>query len=134
MSKYPGLDLQTKIFDILNNNTDLGDVITGVFDTVPDNQVYPYVVLGNDDIGENDSHTAGGFIGFIQIDVWDQAESSKKTKDIQGKIYDLLHNIDLGLTGFPTVDFRCNLTTIIKENDNRTKHGVMRFNFILGGK
>ena len=120
MSRWPGLELQKKLFSILNADVTLSGMVTGVFDTPADEQPYPYITIGVGDISDSSNHTADGFKGFQQIDIWAQGMTNITVKQINERVYDLLNNIDLSILGFPTVDFRCTLSTIITESDNRT--------------
>lgn len=134
VSRWPGYTLQQKVYSTLNGDNDLADKVTGVFDTAPDEQPYPYITIGVGDIIDFSTNMSDGFAGFQQVDIWSQGMSNMTIKEIMERVYDLMNDIDMGLTDFPTVSFRCTLSNIITESDNRTKHGVMRFEFILGGK
>ena len=130
MANHVNVELQEKIYEILSSDGTL-TALCDVYDTPEDNSNYPYVCIGNDDFGEFDSHSFNGFDGFIQIDTWAQGMSKMPCKEIQARIYTLLHNVDLGLPNFDTIALRCSLQNVLDDPDGRTKHGVQRFNFIL---
>lgn len=125
--------LQTKIYEMLTGDVTLMDLVDGVFDFVPDNEAFPYVTIGLDEQSDFSTHTDNGFVGFIQIDVWSRSPGKKETKDIQNRIYELLHPNLVTLTGFKVNNFRCDLTRIEKDPDGITHHGIQRFNTLIGG-
>jgi len=45
----------------------------------------------------------------------------------------LLHDIDVEVTGFPTVAMRQQFCQTLLDADGRTYNGVQRFHLILGG-
>lgn len=125
--------MQKKIYSILSGDSALSDLIQGVFDSVPDNTDRAYIVIGEDDFQDWSSHAHDGFLGDVTIHVWSEARGQKEVKTIQNRLYELLQNVDLGLTGFKTINFRLDLCEVLKDPDGRTQHGIIRFNFLLGG-
>ena len=51
----------------------------------------------------------------------------KETKNIQARIYTLLHEHNLSVSGANLIDLRCEFSSEVLENDGVTRHGVMRF-------
>lgn len=126
--------LTTKIYSILNEDATLSALVSGVFTFVCDTQDFPYIRI--DDVSPEDfgAHDIDGFQGTVQINVFHQTRSRIEVHTIQERIYQLLHNIDLELVDFPTINFRCNLSRVDTEKDNVTLHGVQQFNYIFGGQ
>lgn len=133
MATHVGNLLQKKIFEILSQDIDLSGKVTGVYDVVPDEQVFPFVIIGKDTLNDFGSHTTSGFEGTCDVDVYSQAHGLKEAKEIGGMVYSLLHDIDLALEGFPTLSFRCDIFDVFKEPDNRTSRALLRFKILLGG-
>jgi hypothetical protein len=133
MAIHVSSPLQKKIFEILSQDIELSGMITGIFDVVPDEQKFPFVMIGKDSLNDFGSHTGSGFEGNCDIDVYSQAHGLKEAKEIASRVYSLLHEIDLALEDFPTLSFRCDILDVFKEPDNRTVRGLLRFKILLGG-
>lgn len=126
--------LQTKIYTLLSADTTIVTTYgCDVYDHAPDNEPYPFIVIGEDSLDEFGAHDFDGFTVTIDIHTWTQAEGKRACKLIQDRIYALLHEADLALTGQKTISLRGGLQTTILDPDGRTYHGVNRFNLILGG-
>lgn len=134
MSEHASVKLQTKIYELLQGDSTLETyVVDRVYDHVPDQSLYPFVRIGEENFEHWGAHDVEGFIGYFDIHTWTQGEGMKTCKKIQARIYQLLHNIDLSLSGHKTVSLLSGTTTTMLDPDGRTFHGVNRFNLILGG-
>jgi hypothetical protein len=128
------LSLQKKIYQLLEEDDEItSDYKCRVFDHVPDNVGYPFIVIGDDSFDDFSSHTTDGFAVTMTIHTWTQGEGKKRCKEIQSRIYEIIHKADLELAGQKTVSLRAGLTTTILDPDGRTYHGVNVFNLLLGG-
>lgn len=135
------LDLQVAIYSALN-----GNVSASVFDHVPQNQTYPYIVIGEDNLVDWSTDDKNGFEGTINLHVWDRPKgtSGKRgkqvTKEIQGEIYDILQRSDFAIGDYGTTGMSYEYSDCFMDNDGITYHGVQRFRvnfavkneFILG--
>jgi len=133
MATHPRSAIHNKLFSILNGDATLKVLIKGVYDNAPDNAELPFIEFGDMDLGDFGSHTTSGVDGDITIHGWAESRGRQTMIEIMARVYALLHDIDLALTGFPTITFRANLDQIQVENDNRTYHGIQRYDIILGG-
>lgn len=128
------VDIQQAVYTLLNADATLTATLgASIYDNVPDNSDYPYVQVGDDQIDDWSSHTFDGFEGRITIHTWTQGRGRKTCKQIQDRIYTLLHEADLSISDQKTVSLRTGLTTTILDPDGRTYHGVSQFDFLLGG-
>lgn len=134
MATHVQLLLAQKIFSRLTSDATLVALVSGrIYDVAPDNTPYPFIDIGDSEFNDFGSHTTSGFEGEIPIHIWTQGTSKKQNMEIGNQIYSLLHNTDLGISNFPTVNFRATFNQIMTEEDNRTHHGLQRYSFILGG-
>lgn len=132
---HVNVELQTFIFTLLNTDASLLSLgVTGVYDKVPDNQEYPYIRFESIDASDWDNHSSTGFAGSMTIKAFDRSDSSLVTKQIQSRIYELLHDGALDLPSFKKINFRCTLTNDTIENDSRTRNGTQNFDFIFARK
>ena len=119
--------LQERVYSTLNGDGTLGGLINGVFDSVPDGQTLPVVIIGAQSTSDNGSKTLDGRDYIFNVDVYSDYRGMKEIKNIQKEIYRLLHESSLSVSGASFVDCRCEFTTDILEDDGITRHGVMRF-------
>lgn len=133
MANHPQNLLQQRIYTTLTADATLMALIEAVYDSVPDNEPAPFISFGEFNLGDWGSHTSSGVEGEIQLDVWSEQTGKKEVLTIMNRLYEILHNIDLDITGFPTIVFRCALSTVLKDPDGRTHHGIQRYRIILGG-
>jgi len=137
MSTHPQILLQIKIFDLLRLDATLIALLANgaksVFDNVPENPDFPYIVIGDDTFSDWSAHDFSGFVGTATIRVWSQKSGRKECKGIQNRIYTLLQRVKLGLVGFADIQFRLGAQNIIKDPDGKTHQGIQTFNFTLGG-
>ena len=47
------------------------------------------------------------------------------------KVHDLLHDVNLSVTGFSLINLRFEYSDILRDPDGITRHGVMRFRAII---
>ena len=120
-----------RVFDLLDGDATLGALVNAIHDNAPDEAPLPYVVIGDDSMNDFGGHTFDGFEGPVTIHVWTEGEGRKVNKDILNRIYEILHNIDIAIPGFKTIVFRCILSEVLLDPDNRTYHGVQRYNLTV---
>jgi hypothetical protein len=133
VAQHVQLLLQEKIYDILRGDTELQNLKAKVFDNVPEDTCPPYIEIGEDEYDDFSSHDFDGFDGSVWIHVWSESAGRKELKQIQNRVYELLHDQDMAIENFPTLTFLQEFCKNFKENDGRTHHGVQRFDFLMGG-
>lgn len=102
-----------------------------VYDDVPEQTVYPYVVLGEETATNDGSKTLDGVEHTLTIHAWSQYRGRREIKEIMQSVYSLLHNSDITVSGASLVNLRQEFATTLSENDNITRHGVMRFRAVV---
>ena len=121
------LALQKTIFDALDGDSTLQSLVTDVFDFVPENTAFPYVKVGEETAVDNGTKTLQGNDHTLVIHTFSRYRGSKETKEIMSRIYALLHESSLTVSGASLVNLRFEFSDIIKENDGLTTHGLQRF-------
>ena len=126
--------LQQAIFSTLDggtiNDAD-GNAITGVFDDVPENTAYPYVVIGEETATNIDTKDKDAHEHTLTIHVWSQYRGRKEIKNIMSSVYTLLHNASTTVSGASLVNIRHEFENTLTEADGITRHGVMRFRAVV---
>ena len=137
MAVHVQLILQAKLYEILDQDATLQSICGRarvVFENVGDNTPFPYVEIGEIDLGDFGGYSFAGFEGTYTIHTWSQARGRKQCQEIMNRIYTLLHRVDLSLgSGFSTIANICEQSQTIIDSDGRTYHGIQRFKLITGG-
>ena len=125
------LQLQKTVFDTLDGDSNLQSKVSDVYNFVPQNTTYPYVQVGDDSMADNSTKDLDGNIHSIMIHTWSRYRGDKEAKEIMARIYELLHNSSLSVSGASLVNARFETSDILNDPDGITKHGVQRFRFVI---
>ena len=126
-------ELQKTIFSKLNTDTTIKNTLSAtVHDHVPQGTAFPYIVIGEETMTDDESTKDIDFNNFtLTIHVFSRNRGRKEAKNIMARIYELLHTQSLSVTGATHVNTRFEFSDIIREEDGLTYHGVQRFRTIL---
>ena len=129
------IELQTWIKGVLEANITLaanwGSAVN-LFDHVPDEQSFPYLLYENGDSGEWDTSTELGWDVRPRIHVFSEGESSLFPRTILGTIENILHrNEPTVLTGYRLILLRHVETQCFREPDGQVWHGLASFRALL---
>lgn len=122
------LDLQKAVYLALD-----GNISAPVFDHVPQNTSYPYVVIGEDSFVDWSTDDKNGFQATINIHVWDRPEGDSgsrgraNVKVIQGEIYGILQRSSFAIGNFGNPGMSYEYSDCFMDTDGTTYHGVQRF-------
>lgn len=131
MAIFSHLPLQQEIYQALTGDSTLMTLVTGVYDRVPQDSAYPYVVIG--DMAGNDwsSKTTTGMEYLITLHVWSREGGRKETALIMERLHTLLHQSNLTITGQSLVLMQFLSSSLSLENDGWTYHGILRLRALL---
>ena len=124
-------ELQKSIFNALDGDSTLQSLVTDVYDFVPESTAFPYVKIGEETSIDNGTKTLQGNEHTLVIHTFSRYRGSKEVKEIMSRIYALLHESSLSVTGASLVNLRFEFSDVIKENDGFTSHGIQRFRAIV---
>tara|TARA_R110001592_G_scaffold335837_1_gene620845 strand:+ start:526 stop:1263 length:738 start_codon:yes stop_codon:yes gene_type:complete len=102
-----------------------------VFDDVPEDTSYPYVVIGEETTSNNGTKTKDGLEHTLTIHAWSQYRGRREIKEIMQSVYENLHNTAISVIGASLVNIRQEFSTTLAETDGITRHGVMRFRVVV---
>lgn len=132
--------LQTAIFDRLKNYADLAALLANdprpnisgaaVFDHVPQNAAFPYVVIGDTTTNEWDTDDSLGGDHTATIHAWSEDRGREEAKKIQAEIYNALHRHDLQVAGAVVVTCEFEYAETIVDTDGLTRQGITRFRIL----
>ncbi len=127
---------QKTVYEILSGDVALTTLLGGprVFDHVPDESVYPYVVIQMKPMTDRGNTTFDGVALKYTINVWYQSpgRGDLQAQRIQERVDQLLHARDICVEGWNVIAHRRSNVNILDEPDGVTKHGVQQFNLLLG--
>jgi hypothetical protein len=125
-------ELQKAIFAKLDGSiVGLSAANISVFDDVPENTSYPYVVIGEETATNNGSKDLDGLEYTLTVHVWSNYRGRREIKEIMQSVYENLHDTAISVTGASLVNVRQEFNTTLAENDGITRHGVMRFRAVV---
>lgn len=130
-------ELQKAVYGVLNGDTALQALVTGVYDFVPQPDDagtpvnFPYVVIGEDTLNAWDTDSTTGADASITVHTWSRYKGRKELKAIQGAVYAALNRATLAIAGYSFVT--CDLLTSdsVTESDGKTQHGVQTFRVLF---
>jgi Protein of unknown function (DUF3168) len=122
--------LQQAIYAALAAGADLQALIgtpPRLFDYVPRDSAFPYVVLGDGNESDCSTATETGTEHAIQIDVWSRATGHKEAKQIAEAVRATLHNASLTVSDATLIDIRHLATAFARQPDGQTLRAALRF-------
>tara|TARA_B110000902_G_scaffold194651_1_gene220627 strand:+ start:110 stop:511 length:402 start_codon:yes stop_codon:yes gene_type:complete len=131
MSNYASA-LQQTVFNALDQSSTLQNLVTDVYDFVPESTAFPYVKIGEQTMVDDGTKDKKGSNFTLEVHTFSRYRGSVEIKNIMSVVYDILHESSLSVSGASLVNMRFEFSDIIKENDGLTTHGVQRFRvFVL---
>ena len=120
--------IQDAIYSLLSGDPTLSGLATGgVLDHVPQDNPYPYVVVGFDTSGDESTMGKDGQVHRVNLNVWSRYRGKKEAQDILSRIHDLLHKARFGVTGFNNAGTMYEFGQVLQDGDGLTYHGVSRY-------
>jgi len=98
-----------------------------VFDNVPQNSPYPYVVVGDDTAVPWDTDDSLGTEATVTVHAWSQYRGRAEAKELLEQIYAALHRQDIAVENAVTIESIAEFQQTIVESDGLTRHGIIRF-------
>lgn len=101
-----------------------------VYDDVPQETPFPYVVIGDDTSIEWDQDCSTGSESTITLHTWSRYSGRMETKLMLQAIYGALHRNELTITGGHNVVCHAEFQESFLDPDGETRHGVIRFRLL----
>ncbi len=120
-------EIQQAIYTALQADTDLAALVSGVFDYVPEDQVRPYVTIGEDTLTDSSLKDCDAATVEIIINTWTDGPGRKEAKQIGAAVQTA---IEAGITMANQYAVALTLIdhTTLKDNDGEIIRGIIRFN------
>ncbi len=122
--------LQQAVYAALRADSTL-QALTGatparVFDHVPQDSDFPYVVIGEATTADWDTKTEDGMNQTLMIHSWSRHRGLKEVKLMMAAVVDALDRQALSTTGHTLVQLRFEFSDTFLDQDGLTRHGVQR--------
>ncbi len=98
-----------------------------VFDQVPQDSAFPYLVIGEDTTAPFDTKTEAGMEHRLTIHSWSRYRGLKETKQLMAAVTAILDGASLSVSGHDLVLIRHEFGATFLDPDGLTRHGVQRF-------
>ena len=103
----------------------------GIYDSVPQNAAYPFVVVGEDRHTDESTDTGIRRRVRVQIDTWSRFRGREEVKNLQYLIELALNRATLSLTGYEFIGMHFMSSDSFVDIDELTRHGVQEFEIII---
>lgn len=129
-------DFQAAIYAALTGDVALMAVLTGVHDRKPQDTdsgaiaAFPYVTMGEAIFTLLPTDEVTNFSVLLRLHTWSRTGSVKQCKQIQGLMFDILHDADLTITGWNPFSILREESRVIEDPDGQF-HGVCEYRALL---
>ena len=103
----------------------------GIYDSVPQNAAYPFIVVGEDRHTDESTDTGIRRRVRVQIDTWSRFRGREEVKSLQYLIELALNRATLSLTGYEFIGMHFVSSDSFVDIDELTRHGVQEFEIII---
>lgn len=122
-------EVQQAIYERLINDEELNEKITGIFDAVPDESPFPYIVLGRIYSEPSDTKTSKGWRVEQILDVWSASKGKKETISIIESIKNALEE-ELSIDGVFVISQQLRNIEILEEVVDLF-HGTVTYEILI---
>ena len=99
--------VQVAIYNKLTSDGVLMGMVTGVYDVVPQHAISPYLLIGDGSTQELPQLVNQVTEATLDLHVWSKGGGRKTVLNILSRIYGILHQGSLSLTGMTCVAMHC---------------------------
>lgn len=123
-------ELWQAVFDALTADAALQAMLgqpPRIFDHVPDNTPFPYLVIGDGATLEAGSDTGAGSLHRLVLHAWSRAHGRSECRALMDAAHAVLHEAALPLGARVLTYLRFEGSDVLRDPDGRTWHGLIRF-------
>jgi len=114
----------------LSTDSELGGLVTGVFDQVPAGQAYPYVVLGEKSEGAFATFGRAGLRSTLRLDIRSQGTGDAELLAIYHRVKEVLDGQPPALPEYTVVLGRTTLLKTVLDPDGTTRRAESQYEVI----
>jgi len=127
MPSLSHFEIQKAIYELLTADATLMGMVNSVYDRVTEGAEFPYIVIGESVSRDWSTKTTNGQQILLALHVYSRSGGRKQTAEILDRIYNLLHQGTVSLSGHLLIAMRFEFGDITLESDQLTYHGAIRF-------
>lgn len=131
MNSLPLLQVQQGLFGKLSGDAVLMDMISALYDQVPERAQFPYAIIGDGEFRPLNVQVATAGTCSMRIRVYSQKAGRKEVLRILDRIYGLLHLGALTLVDSVTLSMHVEQVRTQLLNDNRTIEGALTVDCLI---
>jgi hypothetical protein len=127
------LNVQEAVLGALATSAEVQAVLGStprLYDHVPPNATFPYVVYGPSHVVPYDTKTEVGFEQVITLNIWSRYRGGKETRDVFQALYDTLHRANLSVLGEVFLSCEFHSADFSLDADGLTYHAAARFSIV----
>lgn len=114
--------LQQALYTKLTADTAFMDLVTGLFDEVPEEQAFPYVSFGSITEAVDDAHNARGLAVNVVLHIWSKYRGFREAAEILAALDAALDRQPLTVAGFRDVSIAHQQHTQLRDPDPDIRH------------
>ncbi len=123
--------VQQALYTKLSGDSALMDLVSGVYDAVPQHAALPYVVIGDGSAAEVPQVSTQLSECQLVLNVWTSGGGRKVALAILNRLHALLHQGNLTFTGFTLLAMRCVSAETVVDADNDRVYGTLELNALV---
>lgn len=124
------LAVQRAIFGTLTGDPELMARVSGVFDEVPEDAEFPYVVIGEATSTPRNTLTGHGRETVVTLHVWSRYQGFTEALEIADRITGLLDHQPLEVPGHTHIATRFEFSETLRDSDPRIRHVPLQFRVV----
>ncbi len=125
------LAIQEAVFGLLSNDALLIAKISGVYDSHPEPQKFPYITIGD---GYSVPFVSFDHMGeelYINVHIWSRYKGFKEGQEISADVQRLLAQKHIDVPDFGSVACFFDATETIRDTDGITRHLILRYRLLI---
>lgn len=128
----PMLPVQTAVYARLTGDATLTGMISGVYDFVPEDVAYPFVVIGEALETPDNWHGGFGRETVITLHVWSQYQGYTQGLRIAARVTELLDHQPLAIAGLAHIATRYEFSQTLTDPEppGDIRHVVLRYRIV----
>ena len=125
--------VQQAVFNALSESAEVQSALGAapqLYDHVPPQATFPYVVYGPAHIVPYDTKTETGFEQIITLNIWSRYRGGNETREIFQALYDVLHRATLNVTGQVFLSSEFHSADFSLDADGLTYYAAVQFSIL----
>ena len=131
MANFSQFPLQKGIFQILNADSALLGMVSGVHDRPVQGTAFPYITFASWEGKDWSSATTTGVEFSVVLEVWSREGGHKQAGLIMERLHALLHDANPAVEGQTLVSLRFSGSIITLQDDGATYRGIVRLRALV---